>query len=90
MITVFEPVLVIRSVLDDPERDCGLESDLGGYLDSRDEEYRGFEVDRSRYRLCELSLCELSRLRDLEGSLRYELEGVLPLRSGDRDSVRVL
>jgi hypothetical protein len=85
MITVFEPVLVIRSVLDDPERDCGLESDLDGYLESRDEEYRELELDRSRYRLC-----ELSRLRDLEGSLRYELEGVLPLRSGDRDSVRVL
>ena len=85
MITVFEPVLVIRSVLDDPERDCGLGSDLDGYLESRDDGYRELELDRSRYRLC-----ELSRLRDLEGSLRYELEGVLPLRSGDRDSVRVL
>jgi len=51
IITVFDPVLVILSVLDEPERDCGLESCLDGYLESRDEEYLGLELDLSLYRL---------------------------------------
>ncbi len=47
MITVFDPVLVIRSVLEDPERDWGLESCFGGYLESRDEGYLELELDLS-------------------------------------------
>ena len=55
--TVFEPVLMIRSVsLDDPDREWGFESEEDLYLESDDDLYLEFELDRFLYRLCELLL----------------------------------